>query len=54
MHFKKILVPKNSVMYNWITNLQTSNSWKILNTKIFSVDDLCKSGFQEKFDTQDF
>lgn len=54
MNFKKILVPKINVVYNWITNLQTSKFWKILNTKISSVDDLCKWGFQKKFYTQDF
>jgi hypothetical protein len=54
MHFKKILVPKINVVYNWITDLQTSKFWKILNTKIYSVHDLCKWGFQKKFYTQDF
>jgi hypothetical protein len=29
MHFKTILVPKINVVYNWITNLQTSILKKI-------------------------
>jgi hypothetical protein len=58
MHFKKILVPKINVVYNWITNLQTSILEKNLTPKflvqMLYVNEVFKKKFIPKiFNTKD-